>query len=118
MSQLSILAKNESGDDPFKVDFTADAGRLKITCTCPEGRKGLLCEHKIRLAANDLIALEHPGGRGRLLEAHVWVIQSELANPLLKLIEMRGEGKTDSPAFSELQEKVGMMMKDGCRMEK
>jgi len=118
MEELTILAKNESGEEPFKVDFINDAGRLKITCNCPDGRKGLLCDHKARFAANDFLLLEHPGSRGRLLEAHVWVVESELANPLLELIQMAGKGETETTEYWELQEKLGHMMKEGCRLEK
>ena len=118
MDQLNILAKNESGDDPFRVDFVLDEGKLRITCDCPDGRKGLVCSHKIRLASNDLMMLEHPSSRGRLLEAHVWVIQSEMSDYLLDLLQRQGEGTTNTTEYSELMEKVGRMMKEGSRLQK
>lgn len=118
MEQANILAKNESGEDPFRVIFLLEDGKLRITCDCPDGRKGLLCNHKVRLASNDFLMLERPNQRRRLLEAHVWVIESELSDYLLKLLQMEGEGETEDTAYWELKEKIAHMMKEGSRLQR
>lgn len=113
MEQVTILARNETGGDPYNVSFTRDNGRLKITCNCPEGRKGELCDHKVRLASYDIMALENPSQRGRLFDAHVWVIQSRVSDPLLKLIQMMGEEEKNSEAIVQLEKEVANLMKEG-----
>ena len=112
MEHLLILAKNEAGGEPYNVSFTLDDGKLKITCNCPQGRKGELCQHKVRLASNDFMMLENPSQRGRLFEAHVWVIQSGVSTSLLDLIEMQGKKGSDPEALRELEGKVAQEMKE------
>jgi hypothetical protein len=113
MEQISVLAKNETGGEPFRVSFILDNGKLKISCNCPLGRKNEVCDHKVRLASNDLLMLENPSQRGRLFEAHVWVIQSRVSDPLLELLEMQGEEEKDSEAMSKLEREVSQLMKEG-----
>jgi hypothetical protein len=114
MDQISILAKNDSGGDPHMVTFIHDDGRVKISCNCPMGKNGELCEHKIRLASNDLMLLDNPSQRGRLFEAHVWIIQSGIADPLLELMRMYGEEEPDIEAIKKQEGKVARLMKEGA----
>ena len=67
----------------------------------------------MRLASNDLIMLENPSQRGRLFEAHVWVVQSRVSDPLLNLLQMQGEEVKDSEAISKLEREVSQLMKEG-----
>ena len=113
MEQVTILAKNESGGNPYNVSFVRDGGKLKVTCNCPEGRKGELCHHKVQLASYDIIALENPSQRGRLFDAHIWVVQSGVSDPLLKLIQLMGEEERDSEAIVQLEREVAHLMKEG-----
>jgi hypothetical protein len=113
VEQIAILAKNETGGDPFRVLFILDNGKLKITCNCPEGRKNEICQHKVRLASNDLLMLDNPSQRGRLFEAHVWVIQSRVSDPLLKLLQIEGEEEKDSESIIKLQREINTLMKEG-----
>lgn len=113
MDQVTILAKNETGDKPFNVTFIHDDGKVKVTCNCPQGRKNEPCEHKFRLASNDLLMLDNPSQRGRLFEAHVWVIQSRVSDSLLELMQMYVEEKPDIEAIRKLEGKVAQMMKEG-----
>jgi hypothetical protein len=113
MEQITILAKNESGGDPYNVSFTLDDGKLKITCNCPDGRKGSICQHKVRLAAYDMLELDNPSQRGRLFDAHVWVIQARVSDPLLELIQMMGEEEKDSEKIEQLEREVAHLMKEG-----
>ena len=113
MEHITVLAKNETGGDPFNVSFTLDGGKLRIKCNCPEGRAGALCNHKLQLASYDMIALENPSQRGRLFDAHVWVVQSRVSDPLLKLIQLMGEEEKDSEAIVQLEREVAHLMKEG-----
>jgi hypothetical protein len=113
MDQLMILAKNETGGEPFQVIFLHDEGKVKVTCSCPQGRKGELCQHKVRLASNDIMMLENPSQRGRLFEAHVWIIQSGISDALLELLQMQGKKKPDAEALRKLEKKVALGMKKG-----
>ena len=113
MEQIAVLAKNETGGEPYRVSFVLDSGKLKISCNCPLGRKNDICDHKVRLASYDLIMLENPSQRGRLFEAHIWVIQSKVSNPLLELLNMMGEEEKNSDAISRLEREVAQLMKEG-----
>ena len=113
MENISILAKNETDGEPYHVSFTRDGGKLKITCNCPEGRTGAICDHKVRLASYDMMMLDNPSQRGRLFEAHIWVVQAGVSDPLLKLIQERGEEEKDSEAIARLEREVAHLMKEG-----
>jgi len=52
MTKLTIRAKG-SGDEPYKVDFIVENGRLSIFCNCKAGKYGQLCKHKTELIAGD-----------------------------------------------------------------
>ena len=57
--------------------------------------------------------LDNPSQRGRLFEAHVWVIQSRVSDSLLELMQMYVEEKPDIEAIRKLEGKVAQMMKEG-----
>jgi len=57
------------GDEEFQVTFTRKDDNLTASCTCPEGREGRFCEHRLALMtgnvddltsgnAEDLLALQ------------------------------------------------------------
>ena len=113
MEQITVLARNETGGDPYSVSFTLDSGKLRITCNCPEGRRGDICDHKVRLASNDLLSLDNPSQRGRLFEAHVWVIQAQVSDPLLRMLQILGEEEKDSETISKLEGEIAHLMREG-----
>ena len=110
MNQITLLAKNESGE-PVRVTFTRDEGRVTITCTCPEGMRGQFCEHKFRLASNDIMMLQHPGQNSDMLNAHIWVIESPMSDKILELLNLLGEDKPDENAMERLKGEVGAAMR-------
>lgn len=112
MEQITLLARNETGE-PFKVAFTKDEGRITVTCTCPEGLYGEFCEHKFRLASNDLMMLQHPGQNSEMLNAHMWIIETPLADKLLKLLELIGSDEQDEDAISAVRADIGKAMREG-----
>jgi hypothetical protein len=76
-SEITLLARTET-DEPFKVTFTRDGDKLTITCTCSDGVHGEFCEHKFRLASNDIMMLQYPGQNSEMLTAHTWVIEAPI----------------------------------------
>lgn len=109
-NQISLLARNDGGD-PFNVIFTKDGDRLTVTCTCPEGVHGEFCEHKFRLASNDIMMLQHPGQNSAMLNAHLWVIESPMSDKLLELLKMLGEEKPDEKTMERLKSEIGAAMR-------
>jgi hypothetical protein len=110
MNQITLLAKNEAGD-PFTVTFTKDGERLTITCTCPEGVHGQFCEHKFRLASNDIMMLQHPGQNSDMLNAHMWIIDHPMSDLLLELLNMLGEDNPNEEAMEKLKGRIGSAMR-------
>jgi len=109
---ITLLARNDTNkDEPFKVTFTRNEDKLTITCTCPEGVHGEFCEHKFRLASNDIMMLEHPGQNSAMLSAHVWVIESPMSDKLLELLNMLGEDKPDEKALDKARAEIGTAMR-------
>ena len=103
--EITLLARSETSD-PFKVTFTKDEDKLTITCTCPEGVHGEFCQHKLRLASNDIMMLQHPGQNSAMLNAHVWVIESPISDKLIKLLELQGEDEQDEDAISKAEAEI------------
>jgi len=111
-NEITLLARSEASE-PFKVTFTKDEGKLTITCTCPAGIHGEFCEHKFNLASNDLIALQHPGQNSAMLTAHVWVIESQISDSLLKLHDLLNADETDEEAIEKTKAEIGIAMREG-----
>ena len=111
-NEITILARNES-NEPFKVTFTKDENKLTITCNCPEGVHGEFCDHKFRLAANDIMMLHYPGQNSAMLAAHVWVIESPISDKLLTLLNLLNEEKPDEKAIEKTKAEVGVAMREG-----
>ena len=110
--EITLLARGGT-DDPFKVTFTKDGDKLTITCTCPEGVHGEFCQHKFRLASNDIMMLQHPGQNSAMLTAHVWVIESPISDKLIKLLQLQGEDEQDEAAISKAEAEIGKAMWEG-----
>ena len=111
-NEITLLARGE-GNEPFKVTFTKDEDKLTITCTCAAGAHGEFCEHKYRLASNDLMMLEHPGQNSAMLNAHVWVIETPLSDLLIKLLGLEGEDKQNDEAIEQVKAEIGAAMREG-----
>ncbi len=111
-NMITLLARNEAGE-PFNVTFVRDEGKLTITCNCPAGTHGEFCEHKFRLASNDLMMLKHPGQNSEMLSAHLWVIESPLSDRLLHLFELLGADEENEEAISKAQQEIGQVMREG-----
>ncbi len=111
-SEITILARNET-DEPFKVTFTKDEDKLTITCTCSEGIHGEFCEHKFRLASNDIMMLQYPGQNSDMLTAHTWVIEAPISDKLIHLLQLLGEDEQDEEAISKAQTEIAASMREG-----
>ena len=110
--EITLLARSGL-DDPFKVTFKKQEGKLYITCTCPEGMHGEFCEHKFRLASNDIMMLQHPGQNSDMLSAHVWVIESAVSDKLIQLLQLLGEEEYDEQAVEQARGEIGHAMREG-----
>ena len=110
--EITLLARSGT-DDPFKVTFTKSENKLTITCTCPEGVHGEFCQHKLRLASNDIMMLQHPGQNSAMLNAHVWVIESPISDKLINLLELQGKEEQDEEAISKAEGEIAAAMRDG-----
>jgi len=111
-NEITLLARSGT-NEPFKVTFTKEEGKLTVTCTCPAGIHGEFCEHKFRLASNDIMMLQHPGQNSAMLTAHIWVIESQVSDSILKLLDLLGADKPDEKAIEEAQAEVGQAMREG-----
>ena len=110
--EITLLARTSS-EEPFKVTFKKDEDRLFITCTCPEGVHGEFCEHKFRLASNDIMMLQHPGQNSEMLSAHMWVIDAPISDKLIHLLQLLGEDAPDEEAIESAKTEVGRAMREG-----
>jgi len=111
-NEITLLARSNSSE-PFKVTFRKDGERLFITCTCPEGLHGEFCEHKFRLASNDIMMLQHPGQNSEMLNAHLWVINAPVSDTLLQLLQILGENNPDEATVERLKGEIGKTMREG-----
>ena len=111
-NEITLLARSET-NEPCRVTFTRYEGILTITCTCPAGAHGEFCDHKFRLAANDIMMLQHPGQNSAMLNAHVLVIESEMSDSLLKLLELHSQDEPDEKAIEKAEAEIGKAMREG-----
>jgi len=111
-NEITLMARTET-DEPFKVTFTKDEDKLTITCTCTEGAHGEFCEHKFRLASNDIMMLQFPGQNSEMLNAHVWVIESPISDKLIHLLQLQGVDEPDEEAISKAKAEIGKAMREG-----
>lgn len=111
-NEITLLAKSGT-DEPYTVAFKRYGEKMTVTCSCPEGRHGEFCEHKFRLASNDIMMLHHPGQNSAMLNAHIWVIDSPLSDVLLDLLHQLGEENPDEDAIGKLKHQIGRMMREG-----
>lgn len=110
--EITLLAQGEN-QETFNVTFARNDGKLTITCSCPAGRHGEFCEHKFRLAANDIMMLAMPGQNSAMLSAHIWVIESTISDSLLRLLTLVNDEKSDEKAIEEAKAEVGTAMREG-----
>jgi hypothetical protein len=111
-NEITLLARTET-DEPFKVTFTRDGDKLTITCTCSDGVHGEFCEHKFRLASNDIMMLQYPGQNSEMLTAHTWVIEAPISDMLIHLLELLGEDEPDADAIEKARAEIGKAMREG-----
>jgi hypothetical protein len=111
-NEITLMVRTET-DEPFRVTFTKDEDKLTITCTCPEGVHGEFCEHKFRLASNDIMMLQYPGQNSEMLSAHVWVIETPISDMLIHLLQLQGEDVQDAEAIEKARAEIGKAMREG-----
>ena len=109
-TQITLLARSGS-EEPFKVTFTKDEDKVTVTCTCPEGRHGEFCEHKFRLASNDIMMLQHPGQNSAMLNAHMWIIDTPMSDILLDMLNLIAEDEPDFDAIEKVKVEIAKAMR-------
>lgn len=112
MPQITLLA-GDGDREPNEVVFTREEEKLTIACSCPEGNQGRICEHKVRLAANDHLMLVNPMQTRDLHEAHIWVIQSSVSDLILRLFDLRSDPDQDEEMLRQTEREIAAAMKDG-----
>ena len=110
--EITLLARSGT-DDPFTVTFTKSEDKLTITCTCPAGVHGEFCQHKFRIASNDIMMLQHPGQNSSMLSVHVWVIEAPISDKLINLLELQGKEEQDEEAISKAEAEIAAAMREG-----
>lgn len=58
--KIALLAKSDSGGQPYKVEFLADGPSLRVYCHCLAGVKQWICKHKMELIKGDVKRLFDP----------------------------------------------------------
>lgn len=109
--RLVFLVKGDSGSEPYSVDITLKGNRMYVACSCPAGRFGKFCKHKIRLIQGDLGILHDDAQCDDLNQIHDWIQQSDF----LDLIFERSKFKKD---LREAQQRLDAVKRQMQPVEK
>ena len=109
-TQISLLAKSET-NEVYEVIFTKSEDKVTVTCSCPEGSRGEFCEHKFRLASNDMMMLQLPGQNSAMLNAHMWVIDTPMSDKLLDMLNLIAEDEPDFDAIEKAKVEIAKAMR-------
>ena len=116
MDEITILARSSS-EEPDKVHFRKNRGKLVILCDCEAGIRRQLCKHKIAFASGDRTMLYDADQERKLALVHDWIKKTKLSDILTKLneaIHMEAEAKE---RVSEAKKKIGNSMNEGTEIE-
>ena len=80
MSELRIRVKGTPGKH-FEVVIRRSPFGLRMTCTCPEGKTGKFCKHKLRLLKLDRYSLYHHDDISLLERLQGWIHRDPRNNP-------------------------------------
>jgi uncharacterized Zn finger protein len=56
METIRFLVQG-STNDPYEVVFTKAPGQIKASCTCPAGRNGQYCKHRINILQGNVTGI-------------------------------------------------------------
>ena len=115
MTEIVLLAKASSRDDPYVVTFTFSDSTLSIWCDCPAGERGQLCKHKLSLATNKKTMLFDENQVELLQKAYEWVENSGLPETIEEIKLVEKELENVKKKLKGTKAKIARLMKDGVR---
>ena len=109
--RLIFLINGDSSSEPYSVDITINDNQMYVACSCPAGKFGKFCKHKIRLLQGDFDVLYDDDQCDDLSRIHEWIQQSDFLN----LIFERSKFKKD---LREAQQRLDAVKKRMRPIEK
>lgn len=109
--RLIFLVKSDTRPEPYSIDITIKGNQMYVACSCPAGKLGKFCKHKIRLLQGDFGILYDDDQCDDLSRIADWIQQSDF----LDLIFERSKFKKD---LREAQQKLDEVKKRMRPVEK
>lgn len=123
--KLVFLVKSDSGSQPYSVDFTFKDNRMYVACSCPAGKFGKFCKHKIRLIQEDFGILHDDTQCDDLSQIHDWVQQSDFLDLIFERSRFKKELREAQQRLDAVkkkmqpvEKKMAQAMKKGIRQVK
>ena len=113
MDNITFLAKSSSGEDPYKVDFINDNGRLIVKCNCPAGRFGKFCKHKMRLIKGNYEILFDENQDDDLEEMQDIIQNSGYLSLIIDLSKAEKAVREAEEDLKKVKKDVALAMKSG-----
>ena len=118
IDKTTILAKSESSDTVYSVDFlfTNDRHHMSIHCNCPAGRFGKFCKHKMAFIQGDDRYLHDDEQYDQLRYIADWIQKSKYLDLIFKRSPLKKAFKEAENNLKLLDREIGKAMKEGLEL--
>ena len=116
--KITLLAKSSDGPEPYSVDFIFKNDKMSIHCSCPAGKWGKFCKHKIQMLQENYDILSDEGQSNQLEEIADWIQKSEFLDLIFERSKLDGKLMEIQEKLNGVKKKMARMMKEGIKQIK
>jgi uncharacterized Zn finger protein len=120
--KITFLVKSGSRSAPYSVYFTLENDRMYISCSCPAGRFGKFCKHRIALIQGNSDILYDDSQDEDLYQICDWIQKSEFLDLIFERSKFKTELREAQARLDEVkrkmrpvEKKMAQVMKKGIK---
>jgi len=115
MEKITILANSSKGETTYSVDFIFEDDRMSIRCSCPAGRFGKFCKHKMSFLKGNDYYLHDDEQYDQLEKIHAWAQKSEYFDYIVKMSKAQRVVDEAESKLKAVKKETGLVMRRGLR---
>jgi uncharacterized Zn finger protein len=109
MKKIEFLVQG-SAPDPYRVTFIDDEKNMNALCTCPAGKNGQNCKHRLAILSGDTKAIISKN-EDQVVTIRDWVLGTDIERALIELSQAEQEHEGAKKRLTIAKKKFSQVMR-------
>ena len=123
-TKIRLLVKSSSSSEPHSVDIIVESDKMFVFCSCPAGKYGKFCKHKIRVMQGDFDILYDDYQLDDVARIADWIQESDFLDLIFERSKFKSELREAEERLEAVKKKmkpvekrIAQAMKDGIKLK-